>query len=358
MRDKKQIWKKILNVLKKHWPLIWLVCAAIGVGSFIALADYTGLTSVKRVASTVAAPGELFSSNVMRSAVSNHRITSSEYTVTVCNYEQDNPSVFNSLDITYTLEAEINVFYDGHYLTMAELAANYPTAYTSYLSKFSGRTYSIKQTMENGTPILDPQEIVFNSGNNYKATFDTKKLTKDLFSTGNFMVKFDLAELQNTTPEFYIHVKATPTGGSVQEIEGRIYAVESSSEASAWQGVFQEEFVSTTDYDFYNYIISGNGTGIVEITWNPAKFALNPFFFSSAAGNSFETYTDAEGGVLSYDGKVLTKDGVSKTRLKVNSGIQNRYEIQLYKTEITSSYTGANDANNHISCSFTAILVD
>ena len=356
MKKSNQFKKKKLNILKKQWPLIWLICAAICVGSFIAFADYTGLTSVKRVASTVAAPGELFSSNIMREAVSNHRITSSEYTITVCNYEQDNPGVYNSSDIVYTLEAELNVFYDGNYLTMSQLQDRSQEAYNSYLTKITNRTYSIKKTMEDGTPILDPQEIVLNAANGYKKEFASCRLTKDQFSTANFMVKFDAEELRNLTPEFYIHVKATPVEGPVQVLEGRLYAVENSSEATAWQGVFQEEFVSTTDYDFYNYIISGNGTGIVEITWNPSKFEINPFFFSDSAENSFETYTETEG--VSYDGKVLTKDGVSKTRLVVNSSQKNRYELQLYKTEKTSSYTGNNAANNHISCTFTSNLVD
>lgn len=356
MRNENRSKINILHKVKKHWALIWLLVAIAGTGAFFAFADYTGLTSVKRVVTTVAAPGELFSSNSMRASLSNHRLTRTEYTVTVCNYEQDDPNTFNPSDISYTLYAEINVLHNGEYLTMSELQIRFPDVYTEKYALIGNRTYSIKRTMENGTPRYESAKIL-NASNNFSATYTECSLTKDVSSTSNFLVTFDSAEAQNTSPDFYIHISATPTSGSSQKLEGRLYSVKNTSEASAWRGTFRENDYATTDYDFYNYTLSGSGVGIVEITWNPAKFAINPFFFGNT-DVSFKAYSDEEasGGERSYDNKVLTiGEGAnrrSKTRIKVNSSLRNYYEFQLYKTETESSYTGSNSADNHISCVF------
>ena len=92
--------------------MIWMITAALlTTGAFITLAAYTGVHSVKRVVTTTASPHNLFSSNclISKSNPEPKRLTSTQYTVTVCNYEQNQPSLANPEDIPYTLTAYLMV---------------------------------------------------------------------------------------------------------------------------------------------------------------------------------------------------------------------------------------------------------
>ena len=104
------------------------------------------------------------------------------------------------------------------------------------------------------------------------------------------------------------------------------------------------------DYDFYNYIISGSGAGTVDILWDSDKFEINKFFFTSElSGVTFvgglETISEGNAEYPSYT-------GWQKVTINVNSLTKNRYELQLYKTQAGTSYTGKNAATNYIHCEF------
>lgn len=350
MKKNKRGNRIFLNVLKKHWALIWLVFAIVGVSAFFVVANYTGLTSVKRVITTQSTPGKMFSSNSLREVsgdsrdnVPNHRLTMKAYTVTVGNYSQDNHDKANPQPITYTLLAEINVLYGGHYYSMAELAAKPEAAaeYTRYVGIIDSGSFTITQTKDNNQdPDPAVQPFRFSSTNGFSTSF-TGHLTENVPSTGQYSVSFadqqhDLPEL----PEIYIQITATPSGGATDALKGRLYAVEKSGEATAWNGSFQEVNVNTLNYDFYNYILKGSGKGVVTVSWNTSKFAVNPFFFNGGA--TFKTYEAGdleEGEEILESGKVKRKsNGYAEMKIKVDSQDVNRYTFQLYKTEDNGSY--------------------
>ena len=104
--------KKILKFIKKNWISVWLVTViAISAGIAITYAAYTEVSVVKRVVSTKESEGELFSSNCMRQDLSSRMLSTSQYTVTVCNYDQDKLLTFSPAQITYDFYAELQVKY-------------------------------------------------------------------------------------------------------------------------------------------------------------------------------------------------------------------------------------------------------
>jgi hypothetical protein len=116
-----------------------------------------------------------------------------------------------------------------------------------------------------------------------------------------------------------------------------------------WSGTLAERSTNTLDYDFYNYVITGSGSGRLDIMWDPNWFEVNEFFFnSSLSGVTFYNNVSTPSDV-SEEGHV----GWKKVTIVVDSSGENaksRYELQLFKVKEDTSYTGDNDAANHITC--------
>ena len=155
-------------------------------------------------------------------------------------------------------------------------------------------------------------------------------------------------DLGKTDPDFYVHIWAVPSEDLYHTIHSRIYGGIASSFASSWHGALKETNCSTTDYDFYNYIITGNGAGTVDILWNEEYFHINEFFFSDLAGNSF-----VHNGLSSEPVEILSSNekygtagskgnftGWKMVTIRVDSiSEKSRYELQLYKAKANTSYT-------------------
>lgn len=333
--------KTILRKLAKYWTLIWLILSiSVAVGLAV-LGAYTGVNSVKHVLSTQAPVGVLFSSNSLKtSTISNtQRLSSWQYDITVCNYEQIKAAQPNQEDIIYNLTASLQVRDGNTYKELSELDDTEKQQYTALLKN---RSYNIKMQQDDGSGDSYENEYNLATATDYKHTFIGYKLTGNKLSTDVFRIEFDPIELEDTEPDFYIFVKAEPTSPSDIESVQNIYcAAQSTSEASAWRGSLLETDCSTTDYDFYNYIISGSGKGKIEVMWDNSMFEINPFFLEMEGIKTVETITEG------------THNGWSKITLEVDSTKENRYDIQLYKiSETISSYTGDYDANNYIDCIF------
>lgn len=337
----------VLKKLKKHWTLIWLLFAVSAATAFLSYGAYTGLKTVKRVVTTQASAGELFSSNCMMVNVNYKQINTTQYTVSVCNYEQKNPNLYNASDISYSLTAEIKVFYDGTYKTMSELAealnGTETPEYQAFVTKIGNRTYSVVKVDDDEDGALSNVPIALNADNGYRYSFSTETLKKNRSSADRFQVTFDNREFDNKTPDFYIDVKATP-GANLAPIECLIYTVKSTADMATWTGAFLENDCTTNDYDFYNYIVSGSGAGTIDVMWDPEWFDINPYFISLSGGaaTAITTINDAND----------THDGWKKVTITVNSTQNSRYEIQMYKVKNNTSYTGENAATKYIDYRF------
>jgi len=119
--------KKLKNVAKKagiSWITVWMIVAGFILTGLVGYASYTGVTMVKRVISTKAGAGLLFSSNYMTIGTltsieygnytdyfdenGNPLSTNPTYTLNVCNYSQgDKATWYTSSNISYTVTAEL-----------------------------------------------------------------------------------------------------------------------------------------------------------------------------------------------------------------------------------------------------------
>lgn len=339
--------KTILRKLAKYWTTIWLILAISAALALAVLGAYTGVNSVKHVLSTQAPSGVLFSSNSLKTTANNtisssQRLSSQQYDITVCNYEQIKAAEPNPEEIIYNLTASLKVrdSNTNEYIDLSDIVDE--TEKQQYTALLESRSYKIKMQQDDGSSDVYGEEYNLAIETDYKHTFTGYKLTGNVLSTDVFRIEFDPIELEDTEPDFYIFVQAEPVSPSGIESVKNIYcAAQSASEASAWKGSLLETDCSTTDYDFYNYIISGSGKGTVDVMWDSTMFEINPFFLDMEKIIKVETIT---GGI---------HNGWSKITLTVDSTINNRYDIQLYKiSETISSYTGENDASKYIDCIF------
>ena len=370
--------KKILKAMKRNWTRVWLIIAIIAsVGAFVAYSAYTEVSTVKRVVSTTADPGELFSSNCMRQNISSRILSSPQYTVTVCNFDQEKLTSYNPSEVTYTLYAELQVKYEGEYKNMVELRsaidAKYAVEetatqeekdaaqaaadaeYNTYI-KTTIDAYSIRKTENDTAGSFDNSEKKFSdySSSGYKVSFPSDTLAPTVSSTDRYLVTVSSGDTSKTDPDYYVHVWAIPTG-TLHRIDSRLYGSASSGTSASWTGTLLETDCETKDYDFYNYIISGSGIGTIDIKWDPSKFEINEFFFSSLSGNSFVGGSTPVSITNPNDPDPDNPTLPSWSKISISVGINNinRYELQLYKVLTNTQYTGAtNKASNFITCEF------
>ncbi|WP_295072488.1 hypothetical protein [Ruminococcus sp.] len=364
---------KILKTLRKHWTRVWLIAILLlSGGVYVTYAIYTEVSSVKRVVSTQASPVEMFSSNCMRPDISSRRLSSVEYSITVCNFDQDKPTIYNPATISYTLHAELQVKQGDNYINMATYLGTLDQSNTEQKSKYDNylakaALYSIYKTEDDTTGEVAKSESNFTLGNGFTVTLTSDTLAAQHSSVDKYKVEIDSASTTDPNPDIFVHVWAVPTPPTtLRTIETRLYGASTTTDTATWTGTFIETDCAIVDYDFYNYVITGSGAGTVDIIWDSNKFSINDFFFNTAlSGNSFYNDnntpseildSDAKYGSRKYDGKYV---GWSKITLSVGTGAnsqKNRYELQLYKTATDSltgvSYTGENAATNYIACFF------
>ena len=221
-------------------------------GSFAA---YTSFNSVKRVVSTERRSDTMFGSNYLTllnltdNNYSIRRITLSEedgkntFTVKVCNYAWGDESLYNTKDITYTVQANL-IAMDGGKLPE-----------------------SITNIRINDNP--------FNA--NGKCTLASQKLEAGKAREKTY--RFELpAELKN---KIEIQIVVEPTRESEGAVNSqKLAAVISFADyesVKSWSGHFldsQANGRTPANYDAFNYEISGNGAGTVTMTW-PASLQLS-----------------------------------------------------------------------------------
>ena len=355
--ERGEVVKGIIKKLSKHWTLVWLIVSLIALCSFLVFADYTGINSIKRVVSTQAPNGVLFSSNSLKATTGNstfssaQRLSACQYDITVCNYEQIKATKPNSEEIRYNFIVSLQVRYDGRFLPLS--SNEIPNEQKDeYLALLNNRSYTITMIKDDGSGDTTGTGTKINlvTKQGYTYTFENCGLKKEVLSTDMFSIMFDEAELANghTEPDFYIAVKADPISPSgIAPIHNLYCAAQSAQKASAWEGkLLEADDCETVDYDFYNYIISGSGNGTIDVKWDSTMFEINPFFKDMEGVNIVGTVeVDTSPHSDGHTWKKMT--------LSVDSTQANRYDIQLYKiNETIHSYTGENKASKYVKCVF------
>ena len=214
-------------------------------GSFAA---YTSFNSVKRVVSTERRSDTMFGSNYLTllnltdNNYSIRRITLSEeddkntFTVKVCNYAWGDEFLYNTKDITYTVQANL-IAMDGGKL---------PDSITN----------------------IRINDTSFNASGECTLTSQELKAGKARENTYRFELP---AELKN---KIEIQIVVEPVSESVEAVNSqKLAAVISFADyesVKSWTGHFldsQANGRTPADYDAFNYEISGNGAGTVTMTW-------------------------------------------------------------------------------------------
>jgi len=344
-----------MNTLRKFkvsWVTIWLIAAAVAFSGIVGYAAYTRVTTVKRVVSTRAGAGVLFSSNYMSNGAKpqvsieygdyNEYLDSDGesvednnpvYNMTVCNYAQgDKATWYVANDIRYQITAKLwlNEKYTADELPDGDerIGTYKPPTETD----IGDLKFGIKCETDGDYTYFTDEQLTINLPESGSYTLSKTEASSNMFS-----ILFDKSELLNNVPSFWIEITATPvsvSGGEVEAIHGYIATCKSAVDGARWTGYIEDYSYDTIDYDSYNYIVSGNGKGKFYFAWDDAKVKPNEFAFLNYSGDITTTTADVDSWT-NYEqyGKNAPTSGTWKyIELEVDSDTLARYEFQLYKT--------------------------
>ena len=329
--------KKIIKYPVTTWMLTSVFTLCVVMTSYSA---YNGTVDVKRVISTQASSSTVFSSNYMESGsltVKNLRTTAEGNficNVTVCNYDQLDPASPAHALITYSFKAELvkyNTSTDKYELVTSVQLDN----------ENSEKAFYVKKIMDNNESINTDTEHSINTPD-YAYTYTNETLVGGVSNKDSFDICFDRTEVEKDIPELFIRVTATPTEESIQMNGGvspTLSSIISISKGrtveTGWHGALDES--SNSDYDGYNLIVEGSGSGTIDIRWDNREFTINPAFLTN---NSAKLTPVADASI----------DGWKKVTLTVNSTQENRYVVQFYKKKTNVNYTGTEFPSKYIVC--------
>lgn len=349
--------KEKLKLLRKNWIMIWLVIAAVSLGSVITYAAYTRITIVKRVVSTTEGAGNLFSSNYLNTNTSSIMTTSSasyveednNAIVTLDIYNYDTPKkipFFKELSsLDYKIEVKLVKDSTGAELTEADksIIDGDPD------NNVAGLFYSF-----NG--------VTLNSSNRYMVTLDNQSINSTSANSNQYKIIFDKAEISEANaPGYMMYIKAIPAQGTdLKPLQGYIGVKMKSSIPSGWYGELIETS-STEGYDGYNYEIKGSGVGQLTVTYNSDKLTPNKYFFDDKSlsfvvkGNIIAGGTDNT-DYINYSIGTNSSYNTGSFTLQLDSTAENaisRLIIQMYKTQSDEDYA---DVKSWITYSYTTNL--
>ncbi len=351
----KNIYKKII----KYPITVWMVVSIIALVSvYVVYSAYNGTAEVKRVVSTQETSNTVFSSNYLEKySESNPSIkkirttTSGDFAVsiTVCNYDQLNPSKPAEAAIEYSLQAELVKLNSGNYERVTEVQMNGSNQKTFTIQKKMNDNQTIT-----GTDLESPNNLNATSSGSggFSYTYDNESLPGGVSYKDTFEICFDATEVAKSVPDLYIRVTATPTpqsvtsnGGNISTLQSVISISQGRTVETGWHGSLQETSTNTA-YDGYNLVIEGSGSGTIDIQWDATKFVLNPEFV--------QLYGTENDAILGTEGDVSGKTGWKYRTLTVDSNNCNRYVVQFYKRiesgATSPPYTGGEFPSKYIQC--------
>ena len=155
--------------------------------------------------------------------------------------------------------------------------------------------------------------------------------------------------MRKSNNKIYVKLTASPTPNlaaynGLHNLSGILSISEGKTELSqGWSGRFNDS-TNETDYDGFNYVISGNGSATITFKWRDDKFEINPFFLSSNTATIPNSQT-----------QITDDNGVkwNSITINANSDTTNRYDIQLYMkngSSNTYAWSGENDVHNYVQC--------
>lgn len=328
--------KKIFDeIIKKHWITIWLIVAALSLFAISTYAIYTRVTIAKRVVSTQAGLGILFSSDHMSAGGTRSVEPFTESTdharvpVNVFNYAFPKEAVFRTDDTEYELKATLGYFDStGTFQQLSD-----PTA----IAELSKLNYSISH---------GNQTYYFSDADNIIHTFEGCVITGGSANSDLFTLVFDKIELGDNPKGYCIALEASPSDTDLPKLTGYITVRFSKQAASGWHG--EVEVLDTekiNDYDGYNYYLEGNGTGYLTFRWNRNYVTIDKYFLSNKENEFYKKEDNRWVKIAApVESALPDSDGVVSVTMLVDSKTKtNRYEVQFYKVNSKAySYTKEN----------------
>lgn len=265
--------KKKLKILRNSWITVWLIIVVVLLSGAFTYAAYMGTTQSKRVISLSESDEMFFSSRYLYVSGSDvQRIGFAEntqdptVTIDVCNYDRNGMGVYGS-DIYFRITAKL-VSYDGKELTSETTSDKYKLTYL--YAGVESDTYCLNSISSTATTLKGP---LTNDGESGLFVLPANTKTKL-----KFILHCDPEEL--STPQYAVEITATPVGKyeDIKAISGKLRAVSRSSQSLEWSGEFTDELITgtqPTDFDAYNYVISGVGKGTITLTYDSSILELD-----------------------------------------------------------------------------------
>lgn len=284
---KEQLWKWI----KRYGVTVWLTVAAIALLVSVSYAAYINLDIAKWVVSTGSGANSVrFSSNYLyavnsdETSYSTRKITpktendTAKFTVEVCNYIYGNPTAVNGKDITYTLTA---------------------------------RLVPVGETLPDGITGITVNGTQFDASGTW--TSENKKMNAKTATTDRY--QFSMPESMKDLVS--IEIVAEPDEASYSATNQKKLAAKivfkDASLTNNWDGKFIDESDGRqpTDYDGFNYEISGSGKGTVTLKiMNPEVLEISPWFGAGVnqGNNSWVITVGDDGQPTAYMTQFYIKD--------------------------------------------------
>ncbi len=324
---------KFKKFMKAHWITVWLVVTVLAFTTIVSAEYISNRNRVRRVVANVANEGQQFSSNYLATGTTEIKKASFNageggyciIPVTIWNHSVTNPTKAYQGALPYKLEAWLVSDVNGTLIgENADILTTYPVAYS-----------------KDGTNFTDFSSLSYDNSKGYYYSDDTLTFnTQD--ANGNYIVddytfyiRFPDTVLA-ANPALYVEVVATPFNTndfvSISAIMGTQKA--GTVITRGWTGGFSDNTVYT-DYDAFNYVISGSGESVITLSWctNYLEMSdINLEQYGWIVGTDITSATETKNGVAGV-WKTLTftanSDAVDGEGHII--GI-NRYALQFYMT--------------------------
>ena len=319
VKETGNIRKTAIVFLKRYWLRLWIIFVLMAITGLIVYASYPGQQNkAKKVISTSSDAQMKFSSNYMETGITKPKtiaLSSSDpsVVVTVRNFSKNNPSIWYTSDINYTLDVELT-----NTSGISSTDVNYDTTISSILGN-NNVTVSIGE----GEDILTR---TLNSSTKTGSFSGTLGYVRNSSSIDEYTVVFP-----DVDTKICLRITATPTPSANYPDLSPISIIlcvtdKDKLQSDGWEGSFNDSQngKNPSDYDAYNYVISGYGdSNTATFSWNSDKIEINKQYFTTKLG------ADMASGV-----STTTKDGATwKTvTIHLNSeASKGRYDFQIFR---------------------------
>lgn len=334
--------------IKAHWITVWLIVAVLAFTTIVSAEYIANKNRVRRVAANVANEGQQFSSNYL--ATGSTEIKKASFNageggycvipVTIWNHSVTNPTKAYQGALPYKLEAWLVSDVSGTLISQnADILTTYPVEYST-----DGTNYSAFTSLP-----YDVSKGYYYS--NANLTFNTKDSSGN-YQVGEytFYIRFPDTVLA-ASPNLYVMVKATPDNTndfvSISAIMGTQKA--GTILSRGWTGGFSDN-ITYTDYDAFNYVISGSGESVITLSWCADYIEMSEINLAQygwTATDITSEHTTKNGVEGKWKTLTFTANSDEEDTDGNIIGI-NRYAIQFYMTgdPATDYGSGTEGANS------------